>query len=73
VPKDILPGENSFDFRQIKNDLAIKALKAGASTNVFVYMAERRCSFDIVAVPRGGDDMIFIKDPRDKQFEVNFK
>jgi hypothetical protein len=72
-PKEILPGESSFDFKQIKNDLAIKALRPGAKTNVFVYMAERRCAFDLVTVPFGGDDIIFIKDPKDKQLEVNFK
>lgn len=72
-PKEILPGESSFDFKQIKNDLAIKALRPGAKTNVFVYMAERRCAFDVVTVPSGGDDIIFIKDPEENQFEVNFK
>ncbi len=72
-PKDILPGESSFDFRQIKNDLAIKALRPNAKTNVFVYMLERRCAFDIITVPSGGDDIIFVRDPKDKQLEVNFK
>lgn len=72
-PKEILPGENSFDFKQIKNDLAIKAIRPNAKTNVFVYMLERRCAFDVVTVPSGGDDIIFIRDPKDKQFEVEFK
>lgn len=72
-PKDILPGESSFDFKQIKNDLAIKALRPNGKTNVFVYMLERRCAFDVITVPSGGDDIIFIRDPKDKQFEVNFK
>lgn len=73
TPKEILPGENSFDFRQIKNDLAIKSLRSGARTNVFVYMAERRCAFDLVTVGSGGDDIIFIRDPKDRQMEVNYK
>lgn len=73
TPKEILPGENSFDFRQIKNDLAVKALRPGARTNVFVYMAERRCAFDLVTVGSGGDDIIFIRDPKDRQMEVNYK
>lgn len=72
-PKDILPGENSFDFKQIKNDLAIKALKSNGKTNVFVYMQERRCAFDVVTVLSAGDDIIFIRDPKDKLFEVKFK
>ena len=37
-PKDILPGENGFDFRQIKNDLAIKVLRLNAKTNDFFYL-----------------------------------
>ncbi len=73
TPKKILPGENSFDFHQIKNDLAIKSLRAGARTNVFVYMTERRCAFDLVTVPSGGDDIIFIRDPKDRQMEVSYK
>lgn len=73
TPKEILPGESSFDFRQIKNDLAIKSLKYGARTNVFVYMAERRCAFDLVTVGSGGDDIIFIRDPKDRQMEVSYK
>ncbi|GIL18752.1 hypothetical protein [Bdellovibrio sp.] len=73
TPKEILPGENSFDFRQIKNDLAIKSLRPGARTNVFVYMAERRCAFDLVTVGSGGDDIIFIRDPKDRQMEVSYK
>ncbi len=73
TPKEILPGENSFDFRQIKNDLAIKSLRPGARTNVFVYMAERRCAFDLITVGSGGDDIIFIRDPKDRQMEVNYK
>lgn len=73
TPKEILPGENSFDFRQIKNDLAIKSLKPGARTNVFVYMSERRCAFDLITVGSGGDDIIFIRDPKDRQMEVTYK
>lgn len=73
TPKKILPGENSFDFHQIKNDLAIKSLRAGARTNVFVYMTERRCAFDLVTVAAGGDDIIFIRDPKDRQMEVSYK
>lgn len=73
APKKILPGENSFDFHQIKNDLAIKSLRSGARTNVFVYMAERRCAFDLVTVNGGSDDIIFIRDPKDRQMEVFYK
>lgn len=73
APKEILPGEAVFDFRQIKGDLAIKALKPSARTNIAVYLSERRCSFDLVTVPYGGDDILFVRDPIDRQFEVKFQ
>lgn len=73
APKEILPGEVVFDFRQIKGDLAIKALKSSARTNIAVYLSERRCSFDLVTVPSGGDDILFVRDPIDRQFEVKFQ
>lgn len=73
TPKEILPGEAVFDFKQIKNDLNVKALNPHAKTNVAVYLQERRCSLDFVTVPIGGDDIIFIRDPEEKQFEVRFQ
>ncbi len=72
TPKEILPGEAVFDFKQIKSDLAIKALKPGAKTNIFVYMQERRCSFNLVTVQGAGDDILYVRDPKDRQIEVKF-
>lgn len=71
-PKDVIPGEVIFDFKQIKNDLVIKALKPSGHTNVLVYMEERRCAFDLVTVPGRGDDILIVKDPKESQFEVKF-
>lgn len=71
TPKEVLPGENVFDFKQIKNDLAIKALKGTSRTNVVVYLQERRCTFDLVAVQGRGDDIVVIHDAKDAAF--NFK
>lgn len=73
APKEIIPGENNFDFHRIGNDLVIKPLRPGASTNILVYMAERRCAFDLRTVPSGADGILLVRDPLDKQFEVNFK
>jgi hypothetical protein len=72
TPKEVLPGENVFDFKQIKNDLAIKALKGTSRTNVVVYLQERRCAFDLVAVQGRGDDIISIRDPREAKLEPKF-
>src|SRR5271170_6481495 len=48
-PKDVVPGNAAFDFKQIKNDLVIMATKQGAHTNAVIYLEERRCTFDLIA------------------------
>jgi len=73
APKEVLPGEAVFDFKQIRNDLNVKALSPHAKTNVAIYLQERRCSLDLVTVPSGGDDILFVRDPAEKQFEVRFQ
>jgi hypothetical protein len=72
-PKDIVPGENTFDFKRIKNDIAIKPLTPNAKTNIVVYLPERRCVFELVTVPSQGDGILNVKDPQDKLFEVKFE
>src|SRR5580704_192798 len=47
-PKDVVPGSNAFDFKQIKNDLVIMSVRPGGHTNAVVYLEERRCSFDLI-------------------------
>lgn len=71
-PKDVVPGSNAFDFKQIKNDLVIMAVRPGGRTNAIVYLAERRCTFDLVTVKANGDDVLTVKDPKDSQYEVKF-
>lgn len=71
-PKDVVPGGQGFDFKQIKNDLVIKALKPGARTNLLVYLEDRRCAFNILSVAPPGDDVLVVKDPKDQQMEVDF-
>lgn len=70
-PKEVVPGEASFDFKQIKNDLVIKPLRSGGRTNMLVYLEERRCAFDLITVRERGDDILIVRDPKDSQFEVN--
>lgn len=73
APKEVLPGEAVFDFKQIRNDLNIKSLGPRARTNIVVYLQERRCNLDLTTVPSGGDDILFVRDPAEKQFEVRFQ
>jgi hypothetical protein len=69
-PKDVVPGKLIFDFKQIKNDLLISALRSSGRTNVVVYLENRRCSFDLTTVQGQGDDILIVKDPKDSQYEV---
>ncbi len=71
-PKEVVLGSQIFDFKQIKNDLVIMATRAFGQTNVVVYLEERRCSFNLVTVKSGGDDILIVKDPKDSQYEVRF-
>jgi hypothetical protein len=71
-PKDVVQGSQAFDFKQIRNDLVIMALRPNTRTNALVYLGERRCAFDLVSVKSGGDDVLIVKDPKDSQFEVKF-
>lgn len=70
-PKEVIPGEAGFDFKTIRSDLVIKALRSGAKTNLLVYLEGRRCSFHLVS-GAVGDEIILIRDPKEKTFEVKF-
>ncbi len=71
-PKDIVKVNPAFEFRQIKNDLVLTALRIGSSSNVVIYLEERRCLFNLKSVTEGGDDLLIVKDPKDSQYEVRF-
>jgi hypothetical protein len=71
TPKDAVPGEGGFDLKRIQQDLVIKTLRAGASTNLIVYLESRRCFFHLVAGGIG-DESIFVRDPKEKTIEVQF-
>ncbi len=70
-PKEVIPGEAGFDFKTIRSDLVIKALRPGAKTNLLVYLEGRRCSFHL-ASGAVGDEIILVRDPKEKTFEVKF-
>lgn len=70
-PKDAIPGEGGFDIKTNRQDLIIKALRPGAGTNLFVYLDARRCFFHLRAQALG-DEILFVRDPKEKQIEVKF-
>lgn len=71
-PKDIVKVNPAFEFKQIKNDLVLTALRMGANSNVVIYLEERRCLFNLKSVTESGDDLLIVKDPKDAQYEVRF-
>jgi hypothetical protein len=70
-PKDAIPGEAGFDMKTIHQDLVIKAIRPGSATNLFVYLESRRCFFHLVS-SRTGDEILFVRDPKEKAVEVKF-
>jgi hypothetical protein len=72
-PKEVLPGSPIFDFKQIRNDLAIKSMRPTGHTNVVIYLPERRCIFNVRAVSQGGQDVLVVQDPKDNLINLEFK
>ncbi len=70
-PKEAIPGEGGFDIKRIQQDLVIKAMRPGASTNLVVYLESRRCFFHLTSV-LNGDESIFVRDPKEQTVEVKF-
>ncbi len=70
-PKEVIPGENGFDFKTIRSDLVVKSLRPGAKTNLLVYLEGRRCSFHLASGVQG-DEIVLVRDPKEKTFEVKF-
>ena len=70
-PKEVVPGEAGFDFKKIRNDLVIKAMRGGSKTNLIVYLEGRRCAFHINSAVTG-DEILLIRDPKEKTIEVKF-
>lgn len=71
-PNESLPGKTDFDFKFIGNDLAIKSLRPGVSTNLFVYLNKRRCSFKIIATSENSDDIVQVEYPKETLIEVKY-
>ncbi len=71
-PKEVIPGGQAFDFKQMKDDLVIVALRAGAHTNAVVYLEDRKCVFDLIVTRDKGDDILIVRDPKDSKYEVKF-
>ena len=71
-PKTSLPGNGSFDFKFIDNDLAVKSLVLGAKANLFVYLNRDKCVFRLITTAQSADEIIKIKYPKEATVEANY-
>jgi len=71
-PKEIVPGDSSFDFKRVQNDVFIKALSMQSRTNVFVFVGQKRCRFELVASESGVDDLLEVREAPENVMEVQF-
>lgn len=72
-PKEVVQGDNSFDFKRVQNEIFIKSLSASSKTNVFVFVGKKRCRFDLVTSEYGTDDLLEVREPTENLMEVQFK
>ncbi len=71
--KVILGNSGIFTVEYVENDLALAALMSPARSNMFVYLYGRRFAFDLVTVRKRGDEIIVIRDDKDKDVKVKIK
>jgi len=71
--KVILGNTGVFTVEYVENDLALAALMSPARSNMFVYLYGRRFAFDLVTVRRRGDEIIVIRDEKDRDVKVKIK
>ena len=71
-PKEVVPGEAGFEFKTIRQDLIVKAQRPNAKTNLFVYLEGRRCFFHLFSA-RQGDEIMLVRDGKERELEIKFK
>jgi hypothetical protein len=73
-PTKAVPGNQGlFGILYVESDLIISALRPGARTNLSVYLEGRRCSFDLVTIGEGADDIVQVRDPDSEKIQVRIK
>ena len=68
--KVILGKANSFGVEYVDSDLAISPLSPTARSHLFVYMAGRRFSFDLVTSMNDPSAVILVRDAKESAAEV---
>lgn len=63
APKKVVLGkQDAFDVQYIDHDVAIAALTPSSKSNMFVYLLGRRYSFRLYTMPKGGDEIVLVRD-----------
>lgn len=68
--KVILGNKGAFAVEYINDDLAVSTLRAGARSNLFVYLDGRRFGFNLISTGSGGDEIVMVRDKSEKKMKV---
>ncbi len=71
-PKELVPGDASFDFKRVQNEIFVKSLSLSAKTNMFVFVGNKRCRFNLVTNEQNPDELLEIREPLENVMEVKF-
>ena len=69
----LLGGSKQFAIEYIKNDIALSVLSSSASTNMFVYLFGRRCSFLLTTGANKYDSLVKVRDPDENKIRIQFR
>ena len=71
-PKELVPGDGSFDFKRVQNEIFVKSLSLSAKTNMFVFVGNKRCRFNLVTSEQTPDELLEVREPLENVMEVKF-
>lgn len=77
-PRKVIVGDQGlFAIEYVEADLAIAPVKAGAVTNLFVYLEGRRFSFELISSNGDFDEIVLVRDvlskPKNENKNLNRK
>ena len=70
--KVLLGNKGLFSIEYIENDIALAAMAPTARSNLFVYLEGRRFAFNVVTSPTG-DEIVFVRDPKESEVKVKIR
>ena len=71
--KVILGNKGAFAVEYINDDLAVSTMRAGARSNLFVYLDGRRFGFNLISAASGGDEIVMVRDKTEKKMKAKVR